>query len=127
MSNSTREKEEALESLKKLGESRTRYYEAGYAIHELALKSQAIYQSEKATPEEQRLLLSYVFSNLTLNADKITPNYTSAFQFLVEWMPKVNKIFELAEMQINKRETGDFSPACPVVLRRQDSNLRPGD
>lgn len=116
MNNSTREKEEALGALKKLGESRTRYYEAGYAIHELALKSQAIYQSEKATPEEQRLLLSYVFSNLAINADRITPNYTLAFQFLVEWVPKVNKIFELIEMQINKRQKSTFVPSCPIVL-----------
>ncbi|TSC77444.1 MAG: Uncharacterized protein G01um101433_599 [Parcubacteria group bacterium Gr01-1014_33] len=120
MSNSTREKEEALEALKKLGESRTRYYEAGYAIHELALKSQAIYDSEKATPEEQRLLLSYVFSNLALNADRITPNYTLAFQFLVDWMPKVNKIFELSEMQTNKGQKSTFVPSCPVVLPGQD-------
>ena len=125
MSASAKEKEEALDTLKELGESRMRYYEAGYAIHELALKAQEIYQSEKAKVEERRLLLSYAFSNLALNADRITPDYTSAFQFLAEWMPKVNKIFELSEMQADKRKTGDFSPACPVVLRRQDSNLQP--
>jgi len=112
------EKEKIINKLEKLNDTNIQYYEAGYAIHELALRAKEIYTSEKATNEERRLLLSYIFSNLTLNADKIRPNYTLAFEFLAEWMPRVNKIFELQEMQANKRKTGDFSPACPVVLRR---------
>src|ERR1700757_1857547 len=57
---------------------------AGYAIHELAMNAEAIYRSPKAETEEQRLLLSYAFSNLTLKAQEIRPEYTLAFQFLQE-------------------------------------------
>lgn len=89
-----KEKEETIEELNKLNKSRTIYYEAGYAIYELALKAKAIYESPKAKTEDKRLLLSYVFSNLTLNGNKISPNYTLAFEFLAEWMPKLNNIFE---------------------------------
>ncbi len=90
---STQEKEDALSSLKRLTETRTAYYEAGFAIHELAMKSKEIYQSDKATNEDKRLLLSYVFSNNILEDGKITPNYTLAFDFLSAWMPKVNRVF----------------------------------
>ncbi len=67
------------------------------------------------------MLLSYVFSNLSLNADEIKPNYTLAFEFLAEWMPKVNKIFELTENSVNKRKNRAFDPVCPVVLAWRDS------
>lgn len=110
------EKENAINKLSKLNDTNVQYYEAGYAIHELALKAQNIYESKKATDEERRLLLSYVFSNLTLNADKIKPNYTLAFEFLAEWMPRVNKIFELTEKTINKRKNRAFDPACSAML-----------
>jgi IS30 family transposase len=36
---------------------------------------------------------------------KITPNYTLAFQFLVEWMPKLNEIFEQTK---NPTVSGDL-------------------
>ncbi len=111
------DKENALNKLEKLSNNNIQYYEAGYAIHELALKANAIYESKKASTEERRLLLSYVFSNLSLNADKIKPNYTLAFEFLEEWMPKVNKVFELAKNGINKRKNRGFDPVRSVLLR----------
>lgn len=94
ITDAVKDKEYALEAITKLGKSRKEYYEAGYAIHELALNAKAIYQSKKATIEDKRLLLSHIFSNLSLNGDKIKANYTLAFEFLAEWMPKLNKIFE---------------------------------
>ncbi len=90
---STQEKEDALSSLKSLTKARTAYYEAGYAIHELAMKARDIYSSEKATIEDKRLLLSYVFAGNSLQDGKITPNYTLAFDFLSNWIPRVNLIF----------------------------------
>ena len=120
MIDATKDKEEALNSLNKLSESRTSYYEAGYAIHELALRAKDIYQSPRTTTEEKRMLLSYVFSNLSKNEDKITPNYTLAFDFLVNWMPRLNKVFEPQETSLNKRKNRVFDPACPRLLRELD-------
>lgn len=111
------EKENILNKLNKINDTNVQYYEAGYAIHELALKAKEIYQSEKATTEERRLLLSYVFSNLTLNGAKIRGNYTLAFEFLAEWMPKLNKIFEPAKIGQNERKTEAFTSVHPVLLR----------
>ncbi len=114
----TKEKEEAIEALSKLSQSRTAYYEAGYAIHELALKAKDIYESPKAKTEDKRLLLSYIFLNLALNTDKITPNYTLAFEFLSEWMPKLNDTFEPSKNRLNKESNGSLSTKYTLLLRR---------
>lgn len=105
---STEEKKQAAADLVKLADSRQAYYEAGYSVHELARHAEAIYRSPKAATEEQRLLLSYAFSNLSLKAHKIKPEYTLAFQFLKEWMPVVNKIFKPAE---NPTIASSFEPS----------------
>jgi DNA invertase Pin-like site-specific DNA recombinase len=118
MKDATKEKEDAIEALGKLSRSRTAYFEAGYAIHELALKANDIYKSKKATTEDKRILLSYIFSNLTLNADKISPNHTLAFKFLIEWMPTLNRTFELLEKRSIKGKRDAFASPCPTLLRR---------
>ena len=127
ISESTQEKENAIEALGKLSKGRTAYYEAGYAIHELASKATAIYKSPRATEDEKRLLLSHIFSNLTMKADRISPNYTFGFEFLAEWVPKLNLIFELAESSPIKGKEDAFASSHPVLLRRLDSNQRPSD
>ncbi|MBI2123808.1 MAG: recombinase family protein [Candidatus Wildermuthbacteria bacterium] len=114
MSDATKEKEAALDALQELSEGRTSYYEAGYAIHELAIRAKDIYQSEKTTTEEKRMLLGYVFSNLEQNEDKIKPNYTLAFEFLANWLPKLNKTFE---PQFSEQK-GAFDSNLTSLLRR---------
>jgi hypothetical protein len=81
------------------------------------MHAEAIYHSPKAEVEEQRLLLSYTFLNLTLNTHKIKPNYTLGFQFLKEWMPVVNKIFKPAENPITA-STFEPSNQEKTVLHR---------
>lgn len=120
MYESDAEKKDATEALNTLGEARLAYYEAGYAVHELALHSKKIYQSPEATVEEKRLLLSQIFSNSSLNEGKIKPNYTFAFEFLLNWMPKVNKNFEQQKTEKSPHKTNKnevFSPVSDVMLR----------
>ncbi len=105
---STEVKKDALTALEKLTDARQAYYEAGYAIHELAMHAEAIYHSPKAFTEDQRLLLSYAFLNLPLKAHKTKPEYTLTFQFLMEWMPIVNEIFKPAE---NPAMESTFEPS----------------
>ncbi len=90
----TTERSDLMESLENIGEANNAYYQTGFAVHELALKAKEIYQSEKATTDDKRLLLSQVFAGMSLNEGTVVGNYSDAFQFLVEWMPKINKIFE---------------------------------
>ena len=106
MDEASQEKEDANKALQKLSTNRATYYEAGIAVHELALKAKEIYCGERTKTEDKRLLLSYVFSNLSLNAGKIKADYTFAFEFLAKWMPKLNKILEQTK---NPSINGAFS------------------
>ncbi|KKR02455.1 MAG: Recombinase [Candidatus Yanofskybacteria bacterium GW2011_GWA1_39_13] len=90
----TDEKNSAIKALESLSETRTAYYEAGLAIHELALHVKDIYKCKHITKDEQRLLLSYVFSNINLLAGKVSAEYTPGFKFLADWAPKLNNNFE---------------------------------
>lgn len=112
------EKELAIEALGKLSKGRRAYYEAGYAIHELARHAVRIYKSPNAKEEQRRLLLSYIFSNMSLKGDEISPNYTFGFEFLTEWVPKLNSIFEPTKNGSTKRKEDVFTSSHPVLLRR---------
>lgn len=125
ITDSTTEKECAIEALSRLTKSRQAYYEAGYAVHELASNAAAIYRSPKASTEDKRLLLSYAFSNLILNSGKISTNYTLAFQFLKDWMPGVNKKIEPPNPSEKSEGLTLSKPNSTELLRRQDSNLEP--
>jgi len=114
----TKDKNNALEGLRKLNTSNTEYYEAGYAFHELASRTSEIYKSPKATVEDKRLLLSKIFSNLSINDQEIRPNYTLAFEFLREWIPIVNDTFEPVNNGSTKGSKSPISMSSPTLLRR---------
>ena len=115
INDSTKEKNEAIDSLGRLSRSRAAYYQAGYAIHQLTQHIKRVYESKKISVEERRMLLSEIFSNLTLNEGKIVVIYTPAVEFLVKWAPKLNSTFEPPKMGSFTNKTDDFSSACPVV------------
>lgn len=62
-----------------------------------------------------------VFSNLTIKADRISPNYTFAFEFLAEWMPKLNSTFELEKIGTIKAKEGASASSHPTLLRLVDA------
>lgn len=112
------ERDEATEDLKRLNEGNKKYYEAGYAVHELAARAMEIYHSEKATDDDRRLLLSYGFQNIWLKGREIKPEYTLAFDFLANWVPKLNKFSEPQKTVENPRQKEPFGSSHPVWLRR---------
>jgi site-specific DNA recombinase len=114
----TKEKEDAQNTLIKLNEGNTKYYQAGYALHELAMRAGEIYRSPKATVEDKRLLLSKIFSNLSLGADIIRPDYTSAFQFLTKWVPILNSTFELSEYGSDKEKKSVLTPFSSQIITK---------
>lgn len=81
------------------------------------------------------MLLSHAFSNFSLyeltnsviaNANfegKLKVNYAYAFEFLLKWMPTVNKNFELSNSRTKKPFLEDFSadlvpmlPSSPLII-----------
>ncbi len=113
----TQNKEDAISELKKIDEGNTKYYQAGLAIHELAFRSAEIYKSEKATIEDKRLLLSKIFSNLSLKSDDIEHSYTMAFEFLAQWVPVLNETFEPLKNVGVKGQKSTFVLSHPSLLR----------
>ncbi|MEI6042470.1 MAG: recombinase family protein [bacterium] len=113
----TKENEEATKLLVKASKGNIKYYESCFKIHELASNASLIYKSPKATTEDKRLLLSKIFSNLSLGDDNITPEYTLAFKFLTEWLPVLNDSFEPQNYGSNKGKESTFVPSHPVLLR----------
>lgn len=111
------EKEDLIEALGKLNSDNTQYYKVGISIHDLALRARSIYYSPKASVEERRLLLAYAFSNISVLRGVITPEYTKAFGFLAEWMPRVNETLELENGGLDKEQEATFVASHPVLLR----------
>ena len=71
------------------------YYETGVEVHDLAYKARELYMSEKATTDDKRTLVNKIFSELKIKDKKLITEYTKAYKFLSEWMPKLNATSEL--------------------------------
>ena len=112
------QKDDILNSLNGMEDDNDAYYRAGYAIHELAFNAKKIYESEKTTVEDKRLMLSYIFSNLSLESDRIKPNFTLAFDFLLNNIPLLNSTFEPIKSEFNIIKTGVLTPALKQTSSR---------
>jgi len=124
----TKKKKEILAEMKKLEKRVSSYYEIGVEIHEIAFTALKQYNSGKATNDNKRTLLNRIFSEIKLNEDRsIDIKYTPAFEFLSEWIPKLNATSELLKIGCNNRKTGTLAPAHPIWLPGWDSNPRPID
>lgn len=122
------EEELLTESLKKLKSDNTEYYKVGAAIHELAVSADKIYLSNNATIEERRLLLAYAFERVSVLKGTVEVEYTKAFCFLSEWMPKVTENLELVGKTPESPNSKDASllrsPILPSIEFETGSNSR---
>lgn len=85
--------EKALEeALNRVVSQTDEYQQLRLVVHELAFKSQQIY--EKANNDEKRLLFSQLFTNFKQNRYEISPYFTLACDYLLEWVPKLNDCYE---------------------------------
>lgn len=109
--------------LANLGKDKSAHYQAGLKLYELMHNAKAIYRSKKATNDDRRLLLSYIFSNLELLNEKLAPTYTGAFGFLLEWVPIEIPISEPADLLQANEKTAPSEAAFPRWYAVQDSNL----
>jgi hypothetical protein len=81
---------------------------AAIAIYQLGYKAGEIY--EKASPDEKRLLLSEIFTNLIQDAYTIRPKYSLAGKYLSDWAPKLNSDYELQKNVTPPRKKKGFGP-----------------
>ena len=124
----TRQREDIQQALNELETNSNAYYKAGFAIHELATNAEKIYRSKNATREQKRLFLSYSLANVSVFKGETDIKYTPAFEFLAEWMPKVNKSLELKENVENnpiiKGEVHSFVSGSAKSEKAQKINSR---
>ena len=112
----TSEKEEIMQGLEKHEAASTQYHELGASILDLAHQAKQIYLADSCTVEDRRTLLSLVFSNLSLQGDKISVSYTKAFETLAQAAPAWNSTFEPQETRMNKTKTEACTPVSALLL-----------
>ncbi|MFA6026534.1 MAG: recombinase family protein [Ignavibacteriaceae bacterium] len=117
------QKQDILGQLNKMENNIQHYYEVGVEIHDLAYKAKELYLSTKSTTDDKRTLINKIFADLKLKDKKLIAEYTPAYKFLSEWMPKLNATSELLKQGEYYEKTGAFAPAHPCLLPGQDSNL----
>ncbi len=122
------EKEAILQSMQKHSHASNKYFELGALIYELSQRAREIY--EKATPEEKRQLLNFVFSSLRVNRGDLIAEYSEPFIPLSEAIQFTNsskvlnlakshsEIFEPSKTLENTSKNRALYPAFDAMLRR---------
>lgn len=112
------------EELRKLKNDEGKYFETWLNILDLARRAGQIYL--KRSPEEKRLLLSHIFSNLVLKDQKVAYTLTKKVERIAQRVQQKlddEKVFELKKGGSAKRQKDSFESLCPALLRGQGSNL----
>ncbi len=124
----TDEQSSLLERIAKVKSEEAKYFEIWLNIIDLARRASEIYA--KRTPEEKRLLLTHIFSNLTLKDKKVSHSLKKPFEVLAKRVQEridQQKIFEQQKTLTTQGRKGDLQPDTNALLPRQGSNLRPID
>ncbi len=116
------ERKSILKQLDKHGNKLDNYYETGIDIHDLAFNAKRLYLSRKATPDDKRIIMNKIFISMHLESKDLYLEYKPAYQFLSEWMPKLNATSELLKESEHYKKTGAFAPANPLLLGGRESN-----
>ena len=109
----------------KLKNEEAKYFELYLNIIDLARRARSIY--EKRTPEERRLLLSHIFSNLMLKDGSVTYKLKEPVEVLAKRVQEridSRNTFEPTKNGSDARQKDPLRSLHPSMLRRQDSNLR---
>lgn len=127
-----KEQEEIMDSLNRHKNANLKYFEMGIAVLDVAKSARDIYLSPNRTVDDKRTLLSFLFSNPTINNGNITISYRKPFDIVHNRLQELMTLektekrkFEPPKKPVNKGKNTASRDACPVKLRWQDSNLRP--
>lgn len=109
------------EQLTKLKSEEAKYFEIWLNIVDLARRAREIY--EKRSPEQRRILLSHIFSNLMLKDDNVIPTLkksTGALAKRVQQRLDSEKSFELSKKRSTKGQSDSFESLHPALLALAD-------
>ncbi len=105
--------------LTKLKSGEAKYFESFINILDLARRSAEIYS--KRSPEEKRLLLSHIFSNLVLKDQKVAYTLTKTVERIAQRVQQKldgESFFEQGSGGSNKQQKDPFESLCPAMLPR---------
>lgn len=114
----TAEQASIQERIKKLKDDEAKYFEIWLNILDLATRAREIYL--KRSPEQRRILLSHIFSNLVLKDEKVAYTLKAPVQKLAERVQErldAQKTFEPRKGRSTKGKTDSFEPVSPILLR----------
>ncbi len=117
------EREDILSDIERIKDEETKYFELYINILDLARRAREIY--EKRSPEERRLLLTHIFSNLVIKDKKAIHYLTKPVEQLSKRVQKKideENAFELKK-SFNTNTEESFLPKTNAMLRDQGSNL----
>lgn len=106
-----------IEQKKQLKSEEARYFEVWLNILDLARRAREIY--ERRSPDEKRLLLAHIFSNLMLKDEKVTYTLTAPIQVLAKRVQQridAEKSFEPAKRGSKKGKSDSFESLHPALL-----------
>jgi DNA invertase Pin-like site-specific DNA recombinase len=112
------EQAEIQKQITRLKEEETRYFELYINILDLARRAREIY--EKRTPEERRLLLTHIFSNLFLRDKKASVLLKKSLERLAKRVQEkldAKNNFELEKRSVGKAKI-EFQPQNAFMLAR---------
>lgn len=121
------ELKEVVKSIERHDHANTKYHELGLNLYDLSQKANMIY--DKAKPEDKRLLINLVFSELALKDGILIANYSKAFKLLSELVELTNsskveenekivaRIFEPNKEVDIAIQMDQFYPSRPIWLR----------
>jgi site-specific DNA recombinase len=118
-SETTEEQEEVLEQITNMKTEEAKYFEIWLNILDLANRAKEIY--EKRSPEERRILLSHIFSNMLLSDEKLNYTLKKPVEVLAKRMKEGmirNKIFEQQKSLSMKGSNALFNSELNSLLPR---------
>ena len=124
-----REQAQISDNLKRIKSEETKYYEIGLNILDLAYRAREIYENKDRTPEEKRMLISYLFSSMNLLGEALDYKMKEpvlALSKRIKNRIKAKKIFEPKKALQNNTQTKKEEEIA-IVLRDLDSNQEPID
>lgn len=107
------------DEIEKIKTDEARYFELYLNILDLARRAKEIYL--KRSPEERRILLSHIFSNLMLKDGKLKYDLKKPVAVLAKRVQQkidAKNTFEPSKSIVNKRQKDSFESLHPSLLRR---------
>lgn len=114
------------EQLERLKGQEAEYFELFIDILQLAQKARSIYENERRTDDEKRMLLRNIFTELKVRDGEVTYTLKTPVQKYSDRLNTLENIFEPENsLPTNLKHSTDARIA--MMLPRQGSNLRPND